>query len=75
MNTENKTHCEYAFEHEGGEICEHCGLEVDAHGNTEEDFLNCSFPDCGCDGDRNCMAPNGPNLGSSMLNREKGPYK
>ena len=38
------------------EICRDCGLEVDAHGNTEDQFTYCSFPDCGCDGARLCMA-------------------
>lgn len=50
------TLCEYAFDHEPGKTCEHCGLLVDRYGNTEADFLNCSFPDCGCDGERLCMA-------------------
>jgi hypothetical protein len=48
--------CEYAYDHEPGETCQHCGLEVDVYGNTEEDFLKCCFPDCGCDGERLCMA-------------------
>lgn len=48
--------CEYAFIHEPGETCEHCKLPVDKYGNTEADFCNCSFPDCGCDGERLCMA-------------------
>ena len=37
-------------------ICPDCGEEVDAYGNTESDFRYCSFPDCGCDGARLCMA-------------------
>lgn len=48
--------CEYPEEHNPGEPCEHCGLDVDKYGNTEDDFRNCSFPDCGCDGARLCMA-------------------
>lgn len=36
--------------------CEDCGLKVDAYGNTEDQFDYCSFPDCGCDGARLCMA-------------------
>lgn len=36
--------------------CPDCGLEVDAYGNTEDQFQYCSFPDCGCDGARLCMA-------------------
>ena len=66
--------CEYAFDHEPGEACEHCGLMVDSHGNTEEDFLNCSFPDCGCDGERLCMAPSGANSDSRKFNVE-GMYR
>jgi len=72
---EKETYCEYAFDHEPEETCSHCSLEVDEYGNTEEDFLNCSFPDCGCDGARNCMAPSGANLGSMNLNIEKGSLK
>lgn len=40
-------------------VCEDCGLEVDRYGNTEAQFDNCCFPDCGCDGSRLCMAPSG----------------
>ena len=36
--------------------CPDCRLEVDAYGNTENQFEHCSFPDCGCDGARLCMA-------------------
>ena len=39
-----------------GQICPDCGLEVDSYGNTEDQFDYCSFPDCGCDGARLCMA-------------------
>lgn len=31
------------------DFCPECGAEVDQHGNTEETFVNCCFPDCGCD--------------------------
>lgn len=51
-----ETSCPYAFDHVPGETCEHCKLEVDQYGNTEADFLKCSFPNCGCDGARLCMA-------------------
>lgn len=37
-------------------ICPDCSLEVDSYGNTEDQFDYCSFPDCGCDGARLCMA-------------------
>ena len=36
--------------------CPDCNEEVDSYGNTEDQFDNCSFPDCGCDGERLCMA-------------------
>ena len=42
-----------------GKKCPDCGLPVDDYGNTEDDFKYCSFPDCGCDGSRLCMAPSG----------------
>lgn len=38
------------------EMCPDCGLLVDVYGNTEYQFDHCSFPDCGCDGARLCMA-------------------
>lgn len=43
------------------EICPDCKLLVDDYGNTEYQFQYCSFPCCGCDGARLCMAgtPNG----------------
>ena len=62
--------CEYAFDHEPGETCLHCNLEVDDYCNTEEDFQNCCFPNCGCDGSRLCMAPSGANDNSAKLNVE-----
>jgi hypothetical protein len=39
-----------------GETCAGCGEEIDQYGNTANDFNACSFPDCGCDGARLCMA-------------------
>lgn len=39
-----------------GEVCSGCGEEIDRYGNTANDFNACSFPDCGCDGARLCMA-------------------
>jgi hypothetical protein len=66
------SYCEYAFDHEPIEVCAHCNLKVDRYGNTEEDLLNCCFPDCGCDGARLCMAPSGAHSGSVSLNIEKG---
>ncbi len=56
MRLRKETDCSNAFDHEPNTICESCKLEVDSYGNTENDFLNCSFPDCGCDGARLCMA-------------------
>ena len=37
-------------------ICPDCGEEVDNYGNTESQYDYCSYPDCGCDGARLCMA-------------------
>lgn len=53
-----------------GCYCPECGLVVDEYGNTEDSFEFCSFPDCGCDGARLCMAGS-PNNGASALNIEK----
>lgn len=47
--------CEYHLDHAGG-VCPGCGDKVDAHGNTCYDFKYCSYPNCGCDGARLCMA-------------------
>jgi len=63
--------CPNAFDHEPNTSCLHCRSEVDQYGNTEDDFRNCSFPDCGCDGARLCMARN-PNFGAIHLNIEQG---
>lgn len=68
-----KTICEHAFDHEPGTTCEHCKLLVDAYGNTEEDFLHCSFPDCGCDGARLCMA--GKASDDAILGNVEGMYE
>lgn len=67
------SYCEMAFDHEPGTTCEYCKLEVDQYGNTEGDFRNCPFPDCGCDGARLCMAPNGPSE-VSMKGNVEGMY-
>jgi hypothetical protein len=45
------SHLDYA-----GQTCPGCEERVDAYGNTAYDFKFCSFPDCGCDGARLCMA-------------------
>lgn len=37
-------------------ICPDCKESVDPYGNTAYQFEYCSFPDCGCDGARLCMA-------------------
>lgn len=52
----SKHYCETWFDHETHTSCLSCRLPVDGHGNTEQDFVNCAFPDCGCDGERLCMA-------------------
>lgn len=36
-----------------------------------ERILNCVFPDCGCDGARNCDAVNGAGHAALILNVEK----
>ena len=51
--------------------CPDCGHEVDGHGNTEYQYEYCCFPDCGCQGSRNCDAPSGASNSSLILNREK----
>ena len=60
--------------HFAGRKCEDCGLTVDQYGNTEDQFEYCCFPDCGCDGARNCDAKNGASTGSLILNIEKHRY-
>ena len=56
-----------------GDIAEYRIIELaDQYGNTESNFRNCCFPDCGCDGARLCMAPSGPNSGSCAINIERG---
>ena len=63
-------YCDFVFDHCPGETCEHCKLPVDQYGNTKEDFPNCSFPHCGCDGARLCQAPSGANENSTKCNVE-----
>jgi hypothetical protein len=47
-------------------------LDVLCMDNEESDVLtDCSYPNCGCDGARLCMAENGPNDASFNLNRER----
>jgi hypothetical protein len=58
-------HLEYA-----GGICPGCKDPVDAYGNTAYDFKYCSFPDCGCDGARLCMAKEGPSDSANSGNVE-----
>ena len=52
------------------QYCPDCLLSVDKYGNTEDQFDYCSFPDCGCDGARLCMAPQGPSDHASTGNVE-----
>jgi hypothetical protein len=54
------------------QTCEECGLEVDSYGNTSESLDYCCFPDCGCDGARLCMAPQGANMAAIAINIERG---
>ena len=56
-----------------GSTCPDCDLEVDDHGNTEDTFEFCSYPDCGCDGARLCMAGKA-NPAATTLNLEKGAF-
>lgn len=60
----------------GGPAHETCAAcTPDEYGNTERvPFLNCSFPDCGCDGSRLCMAKNGPSGCANSLNFERGTW-
>ena len=64
------SHCKNAFDHEPETTCPECKLEVDQYGNTCEDFDYCSFPDCGCDGARLCMAKKGPSDNARGCNVE-----
>lgn len=43
---------------------------LDKYGNPLDgsEFRNCSFPDCGCDGARNCDAKSGPSWAALQLN-------
>jgi hypothetical protein len=47
--------CEYHLDNAGG-TCTGCGERIDPYGNTAYAFKYCSFPNCGCDGARLCMA-------------------
>ena len=53
-----------------GDTCPDCNLAVDAYGNTEAQFSYCCFPDCGCDGERLCMAPSGASSRACTSNVE-----
>ncbi len=45
--------------------------KFDKYGNEiDGEFLYCSFPDCGCDGARLCMAKNGASDLSNSCNVE-----
>ena len=56
------------------ELCAVCVELFDKYGNPLDgsSLPNCCFPDCGCDGSRNCMAESGANFGSCALNYERG---
>ena len=53
-----------------GETCPDCGLDVDDYGNTEEELVYCCYPNCGCDGERLCMAKNGSSDRAKKYNKE-----
>ena len=48
--------------------------QVDSYGNpTDGSALPyCCFPDCGCDGARNCNAQSGASFSAETLNIERG---
>lgn len=48
-----------------GEVCPGCSEPVDEYGNTESVFKYCSYPNCGCDGARLCMAGEASELACS----------
>lgn len=56
-HTESASHedCQYHLDY-AGSTCPGCNEFVNEYGNTESVFQYCSFPDCGCDGARLCMA-------------------
>lgn len=47
------------------------GVAVDLYGNPMDgnSLPYCPFPNCGCDGARNCMAEHGANIVSMILNK------
>ncbi len=49
-------------------------VEVDEYGNPVDgsEMPFCAFPDCGCDGARNCMAQSGASRPALIWNLEKG---
>jgi hypothetical protein len=68
-------YCEQVFDHSPFYICPECYLQCDRYGNTEQDYREfCSFPDCGCDGQRLCNAKSGANADSVKCNVE-GMYR
>lgn len=66
--------------YDGGEVfrleCDACGGtgKVDRYGNpfSGNRIVNCSFPDCGCDGARLCQAETGASSIAHKLNIERG---
>ena len=48
-------------------------VNFDKYGNPIDgsSLPNCCFPDCGCDGARNCMADSGASFASCVVNIEK----
>lgn len=51
----------------------HALQDLDKYDNPVDGskIINCCFPDCGCDEARLCMAKNGANYCSRVLNIEK----
>lgn len=55
---------------DGDYIPSPCSALVDKYGNTEDRMQFCSYPDCGCDCARVCMAEEGASAAALTLNRE-----
>lgn len=64
MTDRTDDECVYHLDH-AGEVCASCKEPIDAHGNTAYSFKYCSYPNCGCDGARLCMAGEASELACS----------
>jgi hypothetical protein len=60
VSRDHSSMCDRCVDHHPSlSFCKECEESIDVYGNTESDFRFCCFPDCGCDGSRLCMAPEG----------------